>query len=49
MSTNPNHWTFDACDAEWENPNTGRTVYRPGLDDDYCEHCDTDQKGCSCE
>lgn len=30
----------DPHDAEWENPNTGRTVYRPGTDDDYCESCD---------
>jgi hypothetical protein len=24
--------TYDEHDAVWENPNTGRTVYRPGRD-----------------
>lgn len=31
---------YDPYDAEWENPNTGRTAYRPSQDDDYCEICD---------
>lgn len=26
--------TYDRYDAEWESPDTGRTVYRPGVDDD---------------
>ncbi len=38
-------------DAEWENPNTGRTVYRPGQDDTYCEICDGDivNEKCGCD
>lgn len=32
----------DPYDAEWESPNTGRTTYKPGEDDDYCEVCDGD-------
>lgn len=35
-------WTHDPYDAEWEDPNTGRTVYKPSEDDNYCEACDTD-------
>jgi hypothetical protein len=35
-------FTYDACDAEWENPNTGRTVWTSADDsDDYCEGCDS--------
>lgn len=36
------HFTHDPYDAEWENPNTGRTVYRPGEDDcdETCEGTD---------
>lgn len=31
---------FDPHDAEWEDPNTGRTAYKPGEDDTFCEGCD---------
>lgn len=34
-----NGFGYDPYDAEWEDPNTGRTTYRPGQDD-YCEACD---------
>lgn len=47
---------YDPYDAEWENPNTGRTAYRPSQDDDYCEVCgdritarDGSEQPCSCE
>lgn len=43
--------SYDPHDAEWENPNTGRTVYRPSEDDDWCEVCGTDiiDDNCDCD
>lgn len=44
--------TYDPYDAEWESADTGRTVYRPGRDDGYCEICDEtidNESGCGCE
>lgn len=37
----------DPHDAEWEDPNTGRTVYKPGVDD-VCENCGVDVDSCTC-
>lgn len=31
-------FAHDPYDAEWENPNTGRTVHT-SADDDYCDCC----------
>lgn len=47
----PSFSTYDPYDAEWEDPNTGRTVYRPSEDDDYCEGCDGPIKNdrCACD
>lgn len=43
--------TYDAYDAEWEDPNTGRTVSL-STDPEFCEVCDKDYDedgNCSCE
>ena len=32
--------TYDVYDAEWENPNTGRTVHTAS--DDWCDVCDSE-------
>lgn len=43
--------TYDPHDAEWESGDGSRTTYRPGLDDDYCESCDSTivDDRCRCE
>ena len=51
MNSNPNHFTHDPYDAEWESPNTGRTVWTSADDldlDDFCPVCQTTVRAGDC-